>query len=240
MTVFKVKRVFIFFIALQFCWSCKTAQKSFYSYKVDTYGIDSILEKRMYTVDHLITFGDYLFEFRTKKITHSEINVGIDTIRTVSFDTTGIYLLSGKAGQYYEFDSFTIKSKFLSKGNISAKPSGWKLSTPKKTATSDTYYGPPKKVSINDIDCFYTDIISKDKINPDSVKQTLTLIKKRDFNSFYKIIKLEYPDSRYCIVGINMYHLKGKEYFIQEINNLRRLTKSEIKICSDMVKKAGL
>lgn len=69
------------------------------------------------------------------------------------------------------------------------------------------------------------------KTNYDTIKQEAVLIKNKKFNSLYKMDGIKFTDSNYCIVGFNIYDLKNKQNFLQEIESMNPLTKKQKYIC---------
>ena len=223
--------------------SCSIAKQKYYSYEVDVYGDDSIQGKRLYTIHRLISYGDYLFESKILVNVNAEIFYLSDSgvIKSVTYSTNGVFLLSGKKQQYYEFDSFALNSKLLKQGNFSDKPSGMKLSPVTKTDSTSVFFGPPREVSINNIQCFYSDIISKDTSIKDLIEQKVILIKKKHFNSFYRLMGVEFTNKEYCIIGFRIYNSASKKnLFVQELKELRPLTEKEKQICKSLIKASKL
>ena len=219
---------------------CSVLKKPFYSYIVNSYGIDTVDGKKLYFFNNMISCGDYLFEF-VVKINVNKSYKGAEIInQTTKLDTTGVYILSAKNKQFYLFDTFTLTNKLTKSGPLADKKYGQRISFIEHLDSSDTYYGSLKNTTVNGIPCYTSELIPI-KINlNDSIRQEVTLIKKENFNSLYKFIGVEYTDKAYCIIGINVFNKNINQDFVQEIENLRELTEQERNICNLMLKKAGL
>lgn len=230
----------LFSAIVYFYCGCNTVKTATYSFNIDRYVIDTA--SHLLGFSSLISYGDYLFEYKINTNFNTIINPNGTVLNSIVYDTTGIYLLSGKTKQYCEFDSFGLKSKILSKGPFSAKPTGAGITPVEQVApdSSDSYYGPPQPVSINRVPCYYSNIMLKNEAPEDSTIQSAILIKKENFNSLYKIRGIQFVDTAYCIVGFRKTHLLNYETFVEQINNLRPLTEKELKICKSMIKRGGI
>lgn len=233
-------KVFLYLGVMYFLASCNTAKTASYSFNIERYVIDTA--NHFFGFSSLLSYGDYLFEYKITTNFNTTINHLGKSSESVVYDTTGIYLLSGKTKQYCEFDSFGLKSKILSKGPFSAKPTGAGVTPVQQTEPgfSDSYYGPPQPVSINQVPCYYSDVLFKSGAPEDATLQSAILIKKENFNSLYKIRGIQFMDTAYCIVGFRKTHLLNEETFAEQINNLRPLTKKEIEICKFLIKTSGI
>jgi hypothetical protein len=79
---------------------CKSLQEKYYSYKVNRYAIDSV--KHLLSPSHIISYGNYLFEFRIKVNVKNEIFMKSGTVASsINYDTLSVYLLDDKNGLYY-------------------------------------------------------------------------------------------------------------------------------------------
>lgn len=233
-------KVFHFSVIIYFLVSCNTAKTTSYSFNIDRYVIDTA--NHLLGFSSLISYGDYLFEYKITTHFNTIINHRGESSQSVVYDTTGVYLLSGKTKRYCEFDSFGLNSKILGKGPFSAKPTGAGVTPVQQVApdSSDAYYGPPQPVSINRVACYYSHVMLKSDAPEDSTLQSAILVKKENFNSLYKIRGIQFMDTAYCIIGFRKTHLLNDETFVEQINNLRPLTDKEIKICKLMIKRSGI
>lgn len=228
-------------LLVQFLYSCKTSKEIYYSYKVDSYTIDTV--KRLFASSSLISYGDYLFEFKKRtnirEVLHGE--TGAITSST-DYDTTGVYLLSNTDGMYYQFDTFALKNEISKTGKLADKEFGVRLTSPNNHDTTETvmYKTIPLDTIINNIKCFYVDIVSKNKSANDSINQRVILIKSAGFNSVYRINGAKFIDNDYCIVGVYFYNLNQKQGFLEELDSLLPLSDKEKNICESMVKKTKL
>lgn len=229
---------FLTFLLFLFFSSCKTTKNIYFAYKVDTYAINSL--KRFVTSSRVISFGDYLFEFRIRTNFRDTLHGETGTISTfVYFDTIGVYLLSSNEKVFYEFDTFAPKNSIIKTGIRSKKEFGHHFSDSDSIYTDQDSIEPFIIIDtlINNIQCSYTKLIPTKK-NNDSVEIRLTLVKNKNFNSLYRIGGFKFPDKEYCIVGYSAYSLKKNEGFVQELNALRPLTELEKDICENMVVKS--
>lgn len=229
---------FLTFLLFLFFLSCKTTKNIYFAYKVDTYAIDSL--KRFVTSSRVISFGDYLFEFRISTNFSDTLQGETGTISTfVYFDTIGVYLLRSKEKVFYEFDTFALKNSLIKTGMRSKKEFGHRFPDSDTISTDQDSIEPFIIVDtlINNIQCSYTKL-NPIKKNNDSVEIKMTLFKNKNFNSLYKIGGFKFPDKDYCIVGYSAYSPKKKAGFVQELNALRPLTELEKNICENMVIKS--
>ncbi len=233
-------KIAVIFCLVYFFGGCNTVKKASYSFNVERYIVDTATH--LLDFSSLLSYNEYLFDYK--------ININVNTIivgdgkplESVVFDTTGVYLLSGKNKLYCEFDSFSLKSKIVSKGPFSSKPTGASVTPVRQVSadSSETYYTPPQSMVINNIPCYYSDIVFKNAPLKDTVQQSVLLIKKENLNSLYKIRGIEFMDPAYSIVGFRKTHLLKTDLFEERINNLRPLTEKEIEICKYMIKLSGL
>lgn len=222
-------------IIVLFLIGCRPSKENYYSYKVNNYTRDTV--KQFIYSYNLISYGDYLFEFKDRVNFISNLYGNSET-NSISYDTIGVYLLSLKNKLYYEFDTFTLKSNLVKNGKLSDKEYGFKFNSLDTHGASDVSFTTPKKTMMNNIDCFITEIVLDNKTDNDSIQQTAVLIKKKKFTSLYKINGIKFRDRNYCIVGFNIYDLKKNQSFLQEIESMKPLTEKEIYICTNIIKKS--
>ena len=239
MLFFRKDLLTLIFIFLFFCTSCISLKKSGYSYTLNTCRIDTLTGKQVIFFSNQLTYGSYLFEFQNKVNIQKEIH-GTHTSKSVTYDTSGVYLLDGVKRQYFEFDSFILSRPIVSKGDFNNKPWGRKFLPVNKTKNSSSYFGPMKDTMINGIPCFYSDVFTVNKNEKDSTAVKVILIKGKQFNSLYKINGLEFTNKNYCILGFNIYSNLRPESIVTEINNLRPLSNNEKLICKRLIKASGL
>lgn len=244
-----IKMGALVFILLGVLAGCTTAQQTFYSYKVDSYYIGQ--SKEQFAASHVISCGDYLVEFNTKvKIDTKGISDAEEGIiklvgQTVTYDTVSVYLLMPN-GQYAEFDSFSAAGKLLKKGLMADKEQGIKRGATTDTATQTTAlpvpptFTNPKDTVINNVPCYYSDVVRIKNTLLDTVGMRYFLVKKQAFSSVYKMLGLKWKSNDYTIVGLQQYMYANGEGYIEKIANLRPLTAAERKICESLIEKAGL
>jgi hypothetical protein len=240
------KSISYFFIALVFLEGCKPAGVISYAYKTDTYVIGK--DKRIQSATRLISYGDYLFEFKMKVNFNTETDFDIkgktETVRsnTVKYDDTiGVYLINNNR-QYIEFDTFALSSKIVQRGNLADKPMGVKLGDGKQTINlAPPYMSTPKDTVMNEVPCYYTEVLG-DAAHPvsDTVGARFILVKNRHLTSLYKVFGITCMGNEYCIVGMYQYHKWLNEALLDDFAGLRPLTKAERTICESMIQKAGL
>jgi hypothetical protein len=239
------KSIGYFFIAIVFFAGCKPAGVMCYSYKTDTYVIGE--DRYFQRASRLISYGDYLFEFKMKVQFNSEYDYdkqeNKQTLRSKTAkydDTIGVYLLANK--QYIEFDTFAISGTIVQRGNLADKPAGVRLGDGKQTINyTPPFISVPKDTIMNEIPCYYTEVLG-DAAHPvsDTAGTRFILIKNRRLTSLYKAFGLTCMGNEYCIVGIYQYHKWLKEALLDDIAGLRPLTKAERTICVSLIQKAGL
>lgn len=227
--LFQVIGLVIFFL-----YGCKGANEIYYSYKSNWYAYDT--EKRFITSNSLISYGDYLFEFKKRTNLEDGFRGESDSVTsTIHFDTIGVYLLGGKNRLYYEFDTFAFENKIVKAGKLSEKKFGQLYPDP--ISSEEIGYSAPVDTVINNIICFYSTVVPRNRNAIDSTVVKVILLKKPNFNSLYKIGGGEYPDKDYCIVGFSAYSFKNNDGFVQEVDALRPLTEKEKSICKSMLMK---
>lgn len=234
--MYKLNKLLVFALVIPILPGCRITKNMFFSYKVDSYTTDTT--KHLLTSSRIISYGDYLFEFKLRTNIESVVYRDTDSATTsIDYDTIGVYLLGEKNEIYYEFDTFTINNKIVKTGRLFEKEFGHKypVSDSIRFKADPIFY--PVDTIINKINCFYVPIVSGNTGN--SVEIKVILIKKRNLNSLYKIGGAKFPDKNYCIVGYNVYSFEKKEGFVQEINTLRPLTEKEQKICESMIIKSN-
>lgn len=235
--IYKPNKLLLFVLVVQILSGCKIPKNLFFSYKVDSYSTDTT--KHLLTSSSLISYGDHLFEFKMRTNIKSVIHGEADSVTSsIDYDTTGVYLLSGKNKLYFEFDTFTIKNKIVKAGKLSEKEFGQKYPASDSVFSATGITSDPADTVINNINCSYVVIVSKNTNAEDSVEVKMILIKNPNLNSLYKIGGAKFADKDYCIVGYDFYSYKNKEGFVQEMADLRPLTKKEQKICESMIIKS--
>lgn len=232
-----------FFCICLIVWSCRASQKNFYSYNVEKFTYEtkagqSDPVKTLFNFSSILSYGDYIFEY--KIITHfdKEYHGYKEVKRKKYYDTSGVYLINARTRQYYDFDNFSITGKLLKSGPVSDKPFGLDITPVNKTDSSDTYYGAPQEVILNNTTCYSSEILDKKSAQKDAVQSKVIMVKKENFNSLFKVKGIEFTDNAYCIFGFGQSAADKSEYFSDEINNLRPLTTKEISICQSLIKKA--
>ncbi len=239
------KSIGYFFIALVFFAACKPAGVMSYSYKADTYIIGK--DRRFQSANRLISYGDYLFEFKMKVQFNSEYDYdkqqneqNLRSITAKYDDTIGVYLLANK--QYVEFDTFAISGTIVQRGNLADKPAGARLGDGKQAINyTPPFISVPKDTIMNEVSCHYTEVLG-DLAHPvsDTMGTGFILVKNRRLNSLYKAFGLTCMNNEFCIVGIYQYHKWLNEALIEDLAGLRQLTKAERAICESLIQKAGL
>ncbi len=229
--------ILITILAIQFLFGCKGSNEIYYSYKSNWYTIDTV--KRFITSNSLISYGDYLFEFkRTTKVINELRGESDSVTSSIYYDTTGVYLLGDKNRLYFEFDTFALENKIVKTGKLFQKPFGQLY--PDSISSEEVIYSTPVDTVINSINCFYSRVVPRNRNGRDSADVKVILLKKPKFNSLYKIGGGKFPDKDYCIVGFNAYSFKNNDGFVQEVDALRPLTEKEKSICKSMLMKSKI
>lgn len=221
--------------------ACRTNQDMHYSYNVERYAYDwkpgsEDTLSRLVDFSSILSYGNYLFEYVVVTHIHQEVHGSNKPIITITYDTSGVYLINSNNGQYFEFNNFSLQSSIIKSGAISDKPRGMNLSPVVKTDSSDVYYGPPQNLVINNIPCYLSKILSKKEMPEDSVSTKVILMKKPNLNSLYKIKGIEFTDKAYCVVGLWQTRINKNASYEEKIKNFRMLTREEMLICRNMVK----
>lgn len=232
------------FVIVVLCFlliACNTSKIPFYKYTTNIYSVDSVYGKNLAFSNCFISCDKYLFEFIVKTRNNKEI-LGYELVSDItSYDTIGVYILSAKTKQYYQFDTFALTSNLVKNGLIKNKESGNRFSFPVNTGYDQAInFGPIKDTILNAIHCYTSKMILKEKAVDDSVFQQVFLLKNPNINTRYKFENIEFFDKSYAIVGFNKVLKKHKQAVVEEIVDLRILTESERAICTTMLKKAGL
>ncbi|MEO7445870.1 MAG: hypothetical protein ABIT96_08155 [Ferruginibacter sp.] len=229
------RRICIVFIFSIFC-CCKTLRENYFSYKQETFAIDTT--RNLITSSSLISYGEYLFEFKKRTNYRDVFQSNTGKIRTtIYYDTIGVYLLSKKNSIYYEFDTFALNNTFIRLGLLKNKEFGAKFSGNNRLGMETTQISKPKDTMINNIKCFYIHV-GTDVKGKDSLYQEIFLIKEATFNSLFKIGGYNFPDSEYSLIGFYSYNAKVRQGILQVIDDLRPLTELEIAICKNIVFKS--
>ena len=225
--------VFFFFIG-----GCHTSKNAFYSYEVNLYATDSA--KHLISPTRVISYGDYMFEFKIRTNINTEIYPNPDSVvSSTSYDTIGVYLISKEKQNFFEFDTFDLKSNIVKSGKWTEKETGTLLKPLEKDLkpNKNAIFSSQRDTIINNILCFYSSTFSK-KSDGDTIEEKLISVRNRYLNSLYKIQGIKFEDDSFCIVGFSFFDPKSKEMSYQDINNLISLTEKERQICESMVKKA--
>jgi hypothetical protein len=218
--------------------ACVATKKMFYSYETNWYSIDSA--KHLISPTRVISYGDYMFEFKIRTNINTEIYPNPDSVvSSTSYDTIGVYLISKEKQNFFEFDTFDLKSNIVKSGKWTEKETGTSLKSLEKDLrpNNSANFSSQRDTIINNILCFYSSTFSK-KSDGDTIEEKLISVKNRYLNSLYKIQGMKFEDDSFCIVGFSFFDPKSKEMSYQDINNLRLLTEKERQICESMVRKA--
>lgn len=212
-------------------------QNTNYAYKSELYEIVNNVRKDV-SFGTFISYDNVLFEFIIKRSDSSEIISDSEwVIRSTTYDTTGVYLLSTNSKYYIQFDTFNVKSNIVKAGRLENKPKGEKLATMNTEIQSfdnrrlkDTLlFGQPY---------FYWDTASVVKEMDDTAEVRLFFIKNRNFNSIYKIYGSNLSNREFCMAGVGVYYRKANSNTMFIIKDIRPTSKSEEKICEALLKKA--
>ncbi len=230
-------RILNSFLVVLFLYCCKMPKEVYYSYKVNSYAIDTT--KRLVTSNNLISFGDYLFEFNVKINIKNELLFESGGVKSsIEYDTVSVYLLQNNNLYYYELDTFSIKNKVIKTGKLWEKLYGQHFDSSDLVQSKSSPYIFPVDTVINNIQCYYATVNRANKNSGDYNEIKIILIKKEKFNSLNKIGGAVFPDKGYCIVGIDAYSFKNNDGFVQEIEALRPLTEKEKRICESMISRS--
>jgi hypothetical protein len=220
---------------------CRALSKKYYSYVWVMSAVDSV--KTPQTYSHLISYGNYIFEFNIRinreEIRHRGNPNYIPKLKITGYDTLSVYLLNGKTRLFYEFDTFALKTKLIKIAKWEDKPTGQDLHLSPAEPKSNFLYGPLKQELINNIPCFVSKITRVKDPQSDSLSCEEIFVKDVDLNSFFKICGTKFTDNNYCLVGYRVFYPKKKEGTSIEIENLRPLNEREIAICKTMVQIMG-
>jgi hypothetical protein len=228
------------FIIILFFIGCNTSKIPFYKYTTNIYSIDTVYGKNLAFSNCFISCDKFLFEFIVKTKNKKEV-IGDELVSNITtYDTIGVYILSAKTKQYFEFDTFALTSNLVKKGLIKNKESGNGFSFSENTGSAQGKYGPIKDTFINSIHCYVAEIILNEKVVNDSLFQQVFLLKQPNLNTRYKFDNFEFFDKTYAIVGFNKVLKKHKQTLVDEVIDFRILTEKERTICTSMLKKVGL
>jgi hypothetical protein len=219
--------------------SCEPSNKISYSYMSSNYGIENGDKKDLGITSRLISYNDYLFEFKVKKNTIDTTFMESNRVVTrIYYDTLGVYLLSHRNKLYFEFDTFSLNHKIVRVGNITDKAFGQKFVYLKDTI-SDFYRGKvPKDTTIYGQHYFHIDSMLKNKDGQDSILSKMLLFKNPNFMSVYKMEGNNFADKEYSVVGYHIHYYANNIDVFGIVEGLRPLDKEEEKICALMIKKS--
>lgn len=223
-------------ILSSFCASCQFGKKSYYSYNLVTHGNTNTSKDHIFMYSSLISFEGYVFEFKTRTYLEETKCGDSSVVKSLYYDTTGVFVLCQQNKKYYEFDSFKLNSKLLDSGSIFEKKYGITISEPQKNDSFNIDFKDVKEISVNGINC-YSITLRSDKMQGQS--QDLILIKNRHFNSPYRVYGANLKNNDYCIVGYRMFDSTDKQWVNQEIKNLHPLAEEQVKICKYLISVCG-
>ena len=215
---------------------CTPLGKSYYSYKIDTFANYGSLVQL--STQPLISYGDYLFEFRlVKNINETSLINGTINEQKITYDTAGVYVLQTSSKYYFEFDSFNDSCKLVKSGLLVNKERGVKQVTSlPKVLPPGVFFTPVHDTLINNINCFTSTLASSDVNLVDSSIYSIVLMRKKGFNSIYRVFNSNFIDTSYCIISSIVFNKYTKDIYFEEISNLKVLNIREEKICDRMVK----
>lgn len=232
-----IKKKTFYLVFFCFFYGCKASKNTFYSYTINSFTIDSV--KTLFSTSRFISYDNYLFEFKMRTNYFDEYYVESNKKNhKVFYDTIGVYLLSLNNKLYSEFDTFSIKNKIVKTGKVTDKETGLKFTSDtvnsNKQFKNSIGFAIPQKITINNIECYYSRVNS----NNDTIDMKILLVKKDNFNSFYKVSGFRFTYPKFCVIGSNFNSIKNKQGFSEEIEGLKYLTEKEKDICENLIKKS--
>jgi hypothetical protein len=234
----KINIYLLIFIPLLYS-GCSINNDKFFSYKINTYSVEKN-SKRLITSSAVISYNQFLLEFKRKDNIEWESNSTGIIKTTIKYDTVGVYLMSSENKIYYEFDTFFVKNKVVRVGKRSEKKFGQHFSNNDSVKLDIGLYEKPllKDTLINNIKCVYFKAIPKIKEVKDSFENKVFLIKNKYLNSINKIAGGIYSSKEYCIIGISIINRITNNGIIMEIEGFRKLTEGEEHICKTLIDKS--
>lgn len=229
---FVVSFSLLFFISIFGCG----VSKNNYSYKLTNYLISNNQMEELPFKSHLISFNGYLFEFKLDLRQNDTIYAKTGKInRNENYDTSGVYILNLENRRFIEFDSFSVRGKIIKSGKFSKKEFGIKLSDSllkevpffKNKTLKDTFLWGKK--------LYYIDTVEKGRLFKDSILTHVFFIKDRSFVSMYELNTGVFPDAEYSMVGYSTFFIEQKIFGVGLLEDMRKLTRSEDKICAYMI-----
>jgi hypothetical protein len=130
-----------------------------------------------------------------------------------------------------------MNCKILGHGKFNDKKTGMNI--------PDTFVKPVslfKNKSLKDTflwgkNLFYMDALEKGKFQQDSNLSYIFYVKNINFKSMYEFIAPAPPDHEYSMVGYSSYYFDTKALLTGKLEDMRKLTKEEEKICERMIQK---
>lgn len=210
-----------------------------YSYTQKTLIEFDTIQKKTILNDHMISYGSYLFEFKIGIYRNDTFNI-ISKTQTSNqrIDTFGVYLLDPIEKKYFEFKSFSSSSKILSKGNLSQKPSGFKLSD----STNPNYFKLFEKEILRDTILWggklsyfkYHELNNQKK---DSIVSTILFTKNLNINTKFDYYYSKFIKPKTSMVGYISENINNKERLVSTFENVIPIDKKSNKICRDLINK---
>ncbi len=216
---------------------CVTEKKAYYAYTVNTYSVTNDEQKQINS-ERLISYGDYLFEFKMRvNFIREVLMLSQREIRNITYDTIGVYLLSELKDRYAEFDTFSTNARLVKSGANSEKEYGTKFPIPTNGGTAGFWTQTMHDTIINGHKNYLSDTLITDSSGAVIGGLRLFLVKEKKFNSVYKINHSYFPDKEYCIVGYNYSFPREKQGVLSIMEEMRPLSKEEEAVCATLVKK---
>jgi hypothetical protein len=219
--------------------SCTVSKSRNYAYKINTYSIAD--EKNLFSSTKLLSYRGYLFEFIMQVNFSDTITAGQERSKSgINYTTNGFYILSNKSDSFFLFDKFSLNNKLIKSGKASEKEFGLKIQRQDNQHASNPalYKTLPVDTIINNTKCYYIDInLSLQNIDSTAYAQKIFLFRDKNFVSYYKLQNANYLDPKYCIIGIYFFDKNKQQGFVEEPEAVRFLTKEELQICRESIKK---
>ena len=158
--------------------------------------------------------------------------------RIIGYDTTAVYLSKANDSTLVEFDKFSSAGKILGVRSIFENKGGFHYQRLPKTWTYAGNTNISRDTTIKGVKLFYVDTMIRSNDGKDSLSGTTILSDLPNLITPFTINGINYPSTKYVIVGYNAYAYFQKEGVFTLIDSLRRLSRKEENICSRMIREA--
>lgn len=219
--------------------ACFPSLQTGYSYSTKIYQIKDNKKIETSISGRLVSYNKYLFEFIERRNDYTEINGETNEIIQSSntFDTTSVYMIPIDSAFYFKFNSFSNNSSIIDYGKLENKTEGYKFYPSQINLSEKIPESRLKDTLISKMKGFYFDSTIRNLKGQDSIFAKIFFIKNSNIITIHRIYQSGLIHGKYSLSGFYYHYIDQDISILENMENIRLLTKSEKKICDKMIEK---